>query len=304
MTMPVTTGSLSKLLWPGVNDIYGLSYKDFPDVYSQIFKTEKTDRNFIEDVAFAGFGLLTQKAEGAPINYDTIRQSFTTRYTPIVYASGFVITREAYEDNLYKSQISLKASSLAKAVKQTRETIGNNVLNRAFATFLGGDGVAMIVNNHPNVSGGTSSNLLATAANISEAAIEDMFVQIMNATDDRGMKASYMPKKLVINPALKFEVDRILKTPKRVGTADNDISAIYESGGFPGGVVVNRYLSSTTAWFVLTDEDSNGLKYIERRGDEFGSDNDWETENAKYKVTCRYAFGWTDWRAIYGTPGV
>jgi hypothetical protein len=303
MAMPITTGSLSKLLWPGVNDVYGLTYKDFPDVYTQIFKTETTDRNFIEDVMFSGFGLLTQKPEGAPINYDTLRMGFTTRYTPIVYASGFVITREAYEDNLYKSQISLKASSLAKAVKQTRETIGNNVLNRAFNTsYTGGDGKAMIVSDHPNVTGGTSSNLLATAANISEAALEDMFIQIMNATDDRGLKASYGPKKLVIPPALKFEVDRILKSTNRVGTADNDMNAV--KAYFSGGVVVDRYLTSTTAWYILTDEDSNGLKYIERRGDEFGSDNDFETENAKYKVTCRYTFGWTEWRAIYGTPGV
>ncbi|HEY6020915.1 MAG TPA: hypothetical protein VIY48_13750 [Candidatus Paceibacterota bacterium] len=305
MAMPITTGSLSKLLWPGVSDIYGLTLRDFPDVYTQIFKTEKISQNFVEDVMFSGFGLLTQKAEGAPINYDTVRQGFTTRYTPIVLASGFVITREAYEDNLYKSQIALKASSLAKAVKQTRETICTNVINRAFnGSFVGGDGVAMIVNNHPNVAGGTSSNVLTTAANLSEAAIEDMFIQIMNATDDRGLKASFNPKKLVIPPQLKFEADRILKSPNRVGTNNNDISALNAMGPFPGGVVVNRYLTSTTAWFVLTDEDTNGLKYIERRGDEFGSDNDWETENAKYKVTCRYTAGWSEWRSIYGTPGV
>src|SRR5690348_9349562 len=106
----INTGTLSKLLWPGVSTVFDGMYKDFPEVYSQIFKTEKIDRNFIEDVVFAGFGVLSQKPEGAPITYDTLRQSFTTRYTPIVFASGFVITREAYEDNLYKSQINLKAS--------------------------------------------------------------------------------------------------------------------------------------------------------------------------------------------------
>jgi hypothetical protein len=303
MSQPVNTGSLSKLLWPGVNSIYGMTYKDFPDVYTQIFATSKTDRNFIEDVSFEGFGLLTTKPEGSPINYDTIRQGFTTRYTPVVYASGFVITREAYEDNLYKSQIDLKARSLAKAVKQTREIIGHNVVNRAFnSSFVGGDGKELISNAHPYVSGGTGSNILTTAANISEAAIEDMFIQIMNATDARGLKANYGPKKFLIPVQLKFELDRILKSQSRVGTNNNDISALY-AAGLPG-VVVSRYLTSATAWFVLTDEDQNGLKYLERRGDEFGSDNDWETENAKYKVTCRYTFGWTDWRAIYGTPGV
>lgn len=304
MAQPVNTGTLSKLLWPGVSSIYGLEYRDFPDVYSQIFNKFTTDRAFVEDVMFSGFGLLTQKPEGAVINYDTLRQGFTFRYTPIVYASGFIITREAYEDNQYKSQIDLKARSLAKAVKQTREVIGHNVLNRAFnSSFLGGDGVQLIASTHPNVAGGTSSNILSTAANLSEAAIEDMFIQIMQATDDRGLKASINPKKLVIPPALKFEADRILKSTMRVGTPNNDISALNAMGAFSGGVVVSRYLTSTTAWFVLTDEDKQGLKYIERRGDEFGSDNDWETENAKFKATSRYTFGWTDWRSIYGSQG-
>lgn len=299
----INTGTLSKLLWPGVNDIYGLAYKDHDPVYSQIFKTEKTDRNFIEDVSFSGFGLLSVKAEGAPITYDTMRQGFTTRYTPIVYSSGFIITREAYEDNLYKSQINLKATALAKAVNQTRETIGNLVINRAFNTaYTFGDGKALVVSDHPNVAGGTSSNVLATAANLSEAALEDMTIQIMTALDDRGLKANFMPSKLLIPPQLKFEADRILKSTLRVGTPNNDMNAV--QGLFPGGVIVDRYLTSTTAWFMLTTQDMNGLKYVERRGDEFGSDNDWETENAKYKVTSRYAFGCSDWRAIYGTPGV
>jgi hypothetical protein len=300
----INTGTLSKLLWPGVSTVFDGAYKDFPEVYSQIFKTVKTDRNFIQDVMFAGFGVLSQKAEGAPITYDTMRQSFTSSYTPVVYASGFIVTREAYEDNLYKSQIDLKASSLAKATKQTREIITNNVLNRAFATYLGGDGKVLCASDHPNVSGGSRSNLLTTAANLSEAALEDMCIQVMNMTDDRGLKANISTNKLVIPTAYNFEVMRILKSERRVGTADNDMNALKASGVFPGGIIVNRYLTSSTAWFVLTSEDSNGLKYVERRSDEFGSDNDWETENAKYKVTSRYTAGWTDWIHVFGTPGV
>ena len=33
-------------------------------------------------------------------------------------------------------------------------------------------------------------------------------------------------------------------------------------------------------------------------------DNDFDTENAKYKATARYSFGWSDPRCIYGSPGV
>lgn len=303
MSTPVSTGSLSKLLWPGVESVYEHAKKDIEDTYTKIFKTTKIDRNFIEDVSYEGFGLLSQKAEGAPITYDTMKMGFTTRYTPVVYASGFMITREAYEDNLYKSQIDFKARMLAKALKQTRETILNNILNRAFNTsYTGGDGKALIVSDHPYASGSTGSNVLTVAANFSEAAVEDMLIQIMNATDARGLKAQINPTKLVVPVALHFEVQRILKSTGRVGTANNDMNVLKSMAPF-SDVVVNRYLTSSTAWFVMTDE-ANGLKYVERRADEFGSDNDWETENAKYKVTARFTGGWSNWRCIYGTPGV
>jgi hypothetical protein len=45
------------------------------------------------------------------------------------------------------------------------------------------------------------------------------------------------------------------------------------------------------------------MKHFERRGVEFAIDNDFDTENAKYKATERYSFGWTDWRGIYGSAG-
>lgn len=303
MATPVNTGSLSKLLWPGVSDVYESAKKDIEDTFSKIFKTVKIDRNFVEDVSYEGFGLLSQKAEGAPITYDTMRTAFTTRYTPVVYASGFMITREAYEDNLYKSQIDFKARMLAKALKQTRETILNNILNRAFnSSYTGGDGKELIATDHPYVSGGTGSNELTTAANFSEAAVEDMLIQIMNATDARGLKANINAQKLIVPVALNFEVQRVLKSTGRVGTANNDMNVLKAMSPF-SDIVVNRYLTSSTAWFVTTDEPS-GLKYVERRADEFGSDNDWETENAKYKVTARFTGGWSNWRCIYGTPGV
>lgn len=303
MSSVVNTGTLSKLLWPGVSTVYGMAEKDFEKEYSKVFKVESMDRFMVEDQGFEGFGLLQVKSEGAPIQYDTMKQAYRSTYRAVVYSSGFMVTREAYEDNLYKDQINLKASALAKATNQTKETIAFNVINRAFTnTFTGGDGVELISASHPNASGGTRSNILTTAANLSEAALEDICIQIENMLDPRGLKMKMTPDKLLLPTSYMFEIDRILNSTKRVGTANNDKNSI--AGKFPGGVMIGHYLTSTTAWFVLTSEKSNGLKFKVRRGDEFGSDNDWETENAKYKVTTRFVPGWTEWTHIFGTPGV
>jgi hypothetical protein len=54
---------------------------------------------------------------------------------------------------------------------------------------------------------------------------------------------------------------------------------------------------------MLGTDVPHGMKYFERRGDQFEMDNDFDTENAKFKATARYSFGWTDARALYGSPG-
>ena len=111
------------------------------------------------------------------------------------------------------------------------------------------------------------------------------------------------PKSIIIPPELGFEAERILKSQYRVGTPNNDISALVSMGKFPGGVHVNHYLTSSTAWFVKTNV-QDGLKYFERKGDTFTEDNDFDTENAKFKATGRYSFGWTDWRGVHASEGV
>ena len=302
--MPLTTGSLSKLLWPGVNKIWGTAYKDFKEQWPEIFTKYTSDRNFEEDVGMSGFTLLTQKNEGSPIQYDTMKQGYTTRYIHATLGGGFQITREAVEDNLYKTEIDKKAKALVKAEKQTREQIGANVLNRAFnSSYTGGDGVQLCSTSHVNVSGSTFANRLATDANLSEAALEDMCVALMKFLDDRGLKINVMPRKLIIPPDLIFEAERILKTEGRVGTFNHDLNAIKNLGRIPEGYSVNQWLTSSTAYWLLTDVD-DGLKYWERRAAQFAADNDFDTENAKFKVSARYSFGWTDPRCIYGTAGV
>lgn len=298
----ITTGSFAKALWPGVNAWYGKEYNEYQTEWDQLFESNKSDRAFEEDVGVSSFGLAQVKPEGASIEYDTERQAFITRYSHVTYALGFVITREAYEDDQYDVVGKRKAQGLAFSMRQTKEIVGANIYNRAFNTsYTYGDGKAMIVNDHPNVAGGTWSNLLATAADISEAALEQASIDIQAFTDDRGLLIAARPMQLIITPSQEFEVHRILKSDLRVATANNDPNALRQMGIIPK-VTVNHFLTDSDAWFIRTNV-KNGLKYWSRRDDEFSADNDFDTENAKYKATSRYSFGITDPRAIYGTPG-
>lgn len=305
----ITTSSFAKALWPGVNTWYGDAYKQYPVEWDQLFEKNTSRRAFEEDVGGSYFGLASVKSEGAPVTYDTSRQGFTSRYNHVVYALGFIITREIYEDDLYDVVGKQKASALAFSMRQTKEIIGANVYNRAFNTsYVGGDSATLIAcaaggsATAPNIAGGTYTNGPSAAVDLSEAALEQACIDIAGFTNDRGLKIAVRPQSLIIPKELMFEAKRILGTEGRVGTDLNDLNAIKTMGMIPK-VIVNHYLTDTDAWFIRTDV-ANGLKYFERRGDEFGMDEDFDTENAKYKASSRYSFGWTDRRAIYGSPGV
>lgn len=298
----ITSSSFAKLLWPGLNAIWGKEYNDYPVEWDKLFEKNSSDRAYEEDLGLSSFGLANVKAEGAPITYDTERQGFTSRYNHVVYALGFIITREIYEDDQYGKVGAQKAKALARSMRHTKETVGANIYNRAFnSSFVGGDGVSLINANHPNVSGGTFSNQIAVASDLSEAALEQAVIDIAGFRDDRGLLIAAKPEKLVIPYQLQFEAARILGADGRVGTDLNDPNVLKDRGIF-SNVVTNHFLTDPDAWFILTNV-KDGLKYFERRGDQFEMDNDFDTENAKFKATARYSFGWSDPRAVYGSQG-
>lgn len=298
----INTGSFAKALWPGVNAWYGKAYDEFPVEYTSLFDKHSSRKAWEEDVGISSFGLAVQKPEGAAVSYDSEKQGFVSRYQHVVYALGFVITREMMEDDQYDVVGQRKATGLAFSMRQTKEIIGANVYNRAFSgSYTGGDGVSLVSASHANVAGGTWSNTLATAADLSEASLEQACIDIAGFTNDRGLLIAVRPETLVIPRQLMFEAKRILGTEGRVGTDLNDLNALKTLGIIPK-VVTNHYLTDADAWFIRTNV-KDGMKYFERRADSFEMDNDFDTENAKFKATARYSFGWTDPRGIYGSAG-
>ena len=300
--MVITTGTHPKSLWPGVKAFFGKTYREKPTVCGMVFDSMTSDKSYEEIVEETGFGLAPQKAEGASVSYDTDAQGYTTRLTNVTYGLGAIITREAIEDNQYESVATRKAAKLARSMRQTKENVHANVLNRAFtAAYAGGDGKELLATDHPSLSG-NQSNELAVAADLSEASLEDLLIQIRQATDSRGLRIQLEGQKLIVPANLAFEATRILSSVNQAGTANNDINAMKALGLLPGGVVIWDYLSDVDAFFIKTDT-PEGLMTFQRRALALSQDNDFDTENARMKATERYVAGWGDWRGIYGSAG-
>jgi len=298
--MAVNSSNFSKALWPGVNAWYGKSYDSHETQFTDIFETRDSRKAFEEIVGTSGLGLAAVKGEGAPVSYDTMTQGFTSRFQHIDYALGTIITRNMVDDDVYDVVGKMRVESLAESMRITKEINGANILNRAFNnSYTGGDALELCSTLHVNVAGGTYQNELTTAADLSEASLEQACIDIGKWTNDRGLQIKAMAQDLIIPVDLMFEADRIINSSGRVATADNDKNAIM--GKF--NIKVNHYLTDTDAFFLKTNV-KHGLIHFERRADDFTTDNDFDTDNAKYKATGRYSFGWADPKGIYGSPGV
>lgn len=299
----ITTGTHPKALWPGIKEWWGRSYAEHQEEYPDLFETETSDKAYEEDVEITGFGLAPVKPQGSSINYDVETQGQINRYTHVAYALGYIVTYEELRDDLYEVVSKRRAKQLAFSMRQTKEQVGAAVYNNAFSSsFTGGDGVSLINASHPTVAG-NQSNVLTTAADLSEASIEDLTIQIMQALNSRGLKISLMPQSIHVPTQLWYEANRVLKSVLQSDTANNAINVLKATNVFPKGIKMNHYFTSATAWFIRTNAPT-GMKHYERDAIMFDQDNDFDTKNAKAACYERYSFGWSDWRGLFGTPGV
>ena len=298
--MAISRSQLVKELEPGLNALFGLEYNRYENQHAEIFVTETSDRAFEEEVMLSGFASAPTKQEGAGVVFDTAGETFTARYNHETIALAFSITEEAIEDNLYDRLAARYTRALARSMSNTKQVKAANVLNQAqFTAVTGGDGVPLISSAHPLATGGTFSNVLATAADLNETSLEQSLIDIAGFVDERGLRIATQGRKMIIPKELQFTAERLMKTPQRVGTADNDINAIASMGMVPEGYSVNNFLTDTDSYYLMTDV-PNGMKHFVRSPIKTAIEGDFDTGNVRFKARERYSFGFSDPRAIFG----
>src|SRR5574340_27297 len=266
----INTGTHPKLLWPGVHTVWGQIYEAHPKEYEDLYQLDTSKKAYEQDVQVTGFGLATVKGQGAPVQYDSEEQGFVSTYTHVAYALGYIVTYEELQDNLYKEVASRRAKANAFSINQTVETVAVVPYNDAFTGnyYTTADGQPLISTAHVQVSGGTFSNRLTPDADLSEAALEDINIQIMLMTMDRGLKIAAMAESLHRAPSEFYNANRILKSVLQNDTANNAINALKATNAFPKGIKLNHYFTAPQAWFVRTNV-PNGMTMFWRNRPEF-----------------------------------
>ena len=305
MAAPMRSTDFRSIVEPILNECFDGVYDQRADEWSRVFtEQEGIPRNYHEEPVLYGFGAAPQLPDGTPVSYQQGGVLFLKRYVYTVYGLAFALTKVLVEDGDHIRIGQVYARHLAQSLIETKETLSANVLNNAFTggATAGGDGVALNSASHPIVNG-TFSNLLSTAANLSQTSLEQMLIQIRQAVDNNGKKIRLVPRQLVVAPGNVFQAEVLLKSVLRAGNANNDINPVKSIGLLDEGAAVLSRLTNAQAWWVQTDA-PEGMKLLMRRKLEKTMEGDFETDSMRYKATERYDVGFTDPRAMYGTPGV
>jgi hypothetical protein len=304
MAAPMRSTDFRSIVEPILNESFDGVYDQRADEWSRVFREEEgTPRNYHEEPVLYGFGAAPQLPEGTPVTYQEGGVLFLKRYVYKVYGLAFALTKVLVEDGDHIRLGQVYARHLAQSLVETKELKAANVLNTAFnSAYPGGDGVSLISTSHPIVNG-TQSNQLGTSAVLSQTSLEQMLIQVRQSADNNGKRIRLVPRQLVVAPGNVFQAEVLLKSVLRTGNANNDINPVKSIGLLDEGAAILSRLTSSTAWWVQTDA-PEGMKLMMRRRLEKTMEGDFETDSMRYKATERYETGFTDWRAMFGTPGV
>jgi hypothetical protein len=299
--MAVNLAAIKDLLLPGLRGLTG-KYEQIPSQADKVF-TKFNSKLALERTAEMRYlGLAQLKTEGGQTQFDnSAGERYVYNQEHVEIALGYAMTRKSIDDNLYKTQFHPSNLGLMESFHQTGEIYGANVLNTAttYNAAVGGDGVALCSTAHP-IDGGTVANTPTTQVDLNEATLLNSMINIRaNFRDQANLKLFARGRKLIVPPQLEPVAIRLTKTELRPGTADNEVNAILSTaGGIPEGYMVMDFLTSSYAWFLLTN--IAGLAYMERIPYETDMQVDFVTDNLLVKGYIRFSYNYFNWRSLYG----
>ncbi len=290
--------------WPyhtilrGIDNVIFNKFEERNPIGRTLFNVRDSSQYQEDTITVGGIGTMVQKTEGSALTYASMSEGFRKTFTHLDYGAAFRITRELLRDEMYGTMEKL-GIELSNSATATEETLLSNHFNRAFATYTGPDGIVLCATNHVREDGGTYSNTLSTAADLSQTSLEQALIDFSDFRTGGGRRVSIEPKTLLVPKELRFEAYRLTKSER---TAENDTNAANPLKGLLD-VTVWNYLTDTDAWFVLADKDQHGMVMYEREA--FWTDYEYEFETKDYKISGMFAqsSGWEDARGVYGTAG-
>jgi len=296
MANPILTASFPALLKQTLDEIFTDSVSGelhWPKLYRESNVTEE----YTDDLEIAGLGVMPRRAQGSIMSAaDAPQQGYQTRYEQTYFGARVLVTEQMKMFNQYEKAMNMTAM-LGDSAKLTQEYEGAAVFSRAFdTTYAGGDGLPLCSAAHLLPKGGTWSNVIATAASLTELSMETLVVQARKMVGPNGVRHGYRIKKLIIPSDLMFRAERILNSTGQNDTANNAINALKGKGI---EIVDNPFFTSTVDYWVGTDA-KVGLRWLWSKKPTFKETSVPNAETTEFTGSQWFTNGWTDPRCVIG----
>lgn len=300
--MVMNTGAFSEALWPGIEAWFGDSYKDWPTIWEKLVDVHQSDKAFEKFQGITNYGLAGIKDQGGSIPYRDKYQGFPREIINVTYGIGSTITYEMMRYDQY-SKFKAIPTQLAQSVRKTEETVVANVLNNGFSSALAADGLSLFNASHLLVadSSTTQRNTPATAADLSQTALEQAYIDIGNFVDDQNLPIVVRPQKLIVPVESQHLARKILDTEYEVDSGNNTINPVSNSR-LPLELIVTPWTTDTDAWFIKTDE-ADGIVFTDVDPVMLDRDNDFDTKNLKFSAMRLFGVNPVNYLGYYGSPG-
>lgn len=304
--MTINSGAFSEALWPGIMKWFGDSYEDYQAIWPSLVDTHQSDKQFEKFQGITNYGLAGVKDQGAGIPYRDKFQGFPREIINIAYGIGSTITYEMMRYDQY-DKFQKIPQQLAQSVRKTEETVVGNLLNNGFSTAsaptLTADGLSLFNSSHKLVAANntTQRNAPATASDLSQTALEQMYIDVSRFVDDNNLPIVITPRKLIVPMESQHLARKILGTEYEVGSGNNTINPV-SSARMPLELIQSPWLTDTDAWFVKTDE-ADGLVFTNVDDVMIDRDNDFDTKNLKFSAMRLFGVGAVNYLGYYGSPG-
>lgn len=262
-------------------------------VIEQAGAVKSSNRTYEESAYYAGLGTVPGKGEGEPIVYDDMVQGPTKRWTHRTFGLGIRVTEELIEDSLYPdipTEMEAVSRELGSSARETITLLTFDIWNSGTGTttHTAGDGLAIFTTAHTQLRGGTWSNLLSPASDLSATALQTALDSFENTRDDTGKIQMIQAKAILVNPSNAWKAKELLNSTYDPESPNNSINAIKDRNL---QLVSTAYYTDTDAFTLLATPPiaNGGVVAFLRRKPTFARDGDFNTGDALFKVTFRYS---------------
>jgi hypothetical protein len=238
----------------------------------------------------------------SPLPYTQPAPGYDITFTTVNYRRAIRATDDMRSMDLF-GKVQLMMSGLPKAATRLQEYALADVLNNAFATNVGPDGMYLVDSERPVEDGATAAQSnLETAAALSPATLSTARVNMRKRKNEKGFVDPIVPTKLLIPSDLEETAYRILNAVNQPGGVLNDPNW-NKNTVTP---LVCDWFTSTTAWFLIGDltGPARGLLYVERVAPNI-KPVQYEDPDIVWGKRLKMSFttGFSGWRNIQGSAG-